>query len=101
MNNLLTKLYYGQIDIANKKPNKKRSNKERPSENLTVFLYLVSLCILREMPRKGRRPLLASIFFSVVSMILFHFAAEIVSLRGFIKLLMGSVLIPCFSMSLA
>lgn len=28
MDNLLTKLYYGQIDIANKKPNKKRSNKE-------------------------------------------------------------------------
>ena len=28
MDNLLTKLYYGQIDIANKKPNKKRSDKE-------------------------------------------------------------------------
>ena len=28
MDNLLTKLYYGQIDIANKKPNKKRPDKE-------------------------------------------------------------------------
>ena len=28
MDNLLTKLYYGQIDISNKKPNTKRSNKE-------------------------------------------------------------------------
>ncbi len=28
MDNLLTKLYYGQIDIANKKPNKKRCDKE-------------------------------------------------------------------------
>ena len=28
MENLLTKLYYGQIDIANKKPNKQRSNEE-------------------------------------------------------------------------
>ena len=28
MEDLLTKLYYGQIDIANKKPDKKRSSKE-------------------------------------------------------------------------
>ena len=28
MEDLLTKLYYGQIDIANKKPDNKRSSKE-------------------------------------------------------------------------